>query len=81
MLEKVEVGADKARRADEGVAVDAPQAGELRLCHARDEAEDPLLLRIGQFCLKPHQVEKRPFPVFRPQLGHRKGLACRFGGQ
>ncbi len=66
-------------RADKGVAVDGPQAHELGLRQARDEAEDPFLLPVLQLGLKPHQVVKRPFPVFGPELDHRKGLAAGVG--
>ncbi len=74
--QKIEVGRQQARGVDKGVAVDGPQAHELGVFQARDEAEDPLLLPVLQLGLKPHQVVERAFPVFGPELHHRKGLAA-----
>ena len=73
--QEIEVGRQQARGVDEGVAVDGAQAHELGLLQARNEAEDPFLLSVLQLGLKPHQVVERAFPVFGPQLHHRKGLA------
>ena len=79
VLEKIEVGGQNTRGADEGVAVDGAQADEFGLLQARDEPEDPFLLPVLQLGLKAHQVVKRPFPVFGPELDHRKGLAAGVG--
>ncbi len=64
---------------DEGVAVDGAQAGELGRLQSRDEPEDPFLLPILQLSLEAHQVVEGAFPVFGPELNHRKGLAAGAG--
>ena len=79
VVQEIEVGRQQTRRVDEGVAVDGAQAHELGVLQARDEAEDPLLLPVLQLGLKAHQVVERAFPVFGPQLHHRKGLAAGVG--
>ena len=56
--------------------MDGAQADELGLLQARDQAEDPLLLPVLQLGLKAHQVVEAAFPVFGPELDHRKGLAA-----
>ena len=78
-VNEIEVRRQETRGMDEGVAVDGAQAHELGLLQPRDEPEDPLLLAVFQLGLKAHQVVERAFPVFGPELDHRKGLAAGVG--
>ena len=68
-----QVRGEHPRRADERVAVHRAVAQEHRPLEPGNGAQHPLLFRVGELGLEPHQVVAGALPVLGAQLHHRIG--------
>src|SRR6185295_19814465 len=65
-------------RIDKGVAMQAAVTQKLGLLKTGNHAKHPLLLPIGQLCLKSNEIVTGAMDIFRPKLDHSIGSSTRF---